>query len=128
MERTKNHYYVNDRPHLVVERARGRVAVAHCYSSTRVRVTSLGRLSERELRGLFSLGLLACGQEFRIVSRCDGSEPPAGHDEVPCVAFDAATGARLAGPAINPYSQEPYAPARVPYYSYECEVRCDSSG
>ena len=117
--------YPNNRPHLTIELTGG-ASLGRCYSASYWRVTSRFRRTREALVGLEKLGMIGGGQEFTIKSRCDGHEPPAGFDEIVCVELDEA-GNALPGPAINPYSGEPYGPVKQEFYVYECESRVDSS-
>lgn len=116
--------YPNPRPSLVIERTGG-ASLGACYDESYWRITSTNRIKKETIRQLFELGLIGFGQEFSIKSQCDGKEPPAGTDTVECVETDQ-RGNTLPGPAINPYSGEPYKPYQYPYFVYECVSRCDS--
>jgi hypothetical protein len=120
----KSFVYRNPRPALVVESTGGR-QLGRCYHESTYRVTSRDKLSKKRLQALFEAGFLGVGQEFFVVSPCDGTEAPAGEDLVPCVVI-ADSGETLDEPAINPYSGKPYPPAPHHYFVYECRTRCDS--
>lgn len=120
----KSFVWRNSRPVLVVEFIGSR-QLGHCYHETRYRVTSRERMIRKRLLALFDAGFLGLGQEFDVVSICDGTESPAGEDIVPCVVVNE-LGNVLDEPAINPYNEKPYPPSPHPYYVYECSTRCDS--
>jgi len=122
---TKSYVYRNARPSIVIE-SRGGKQLGNCYHASYYRVTSLRKLTKETIDGMFRLGLIGYGQEFCILTKCDGSEEPAGTDTVPCVVIDEGTGEVIDEPAINPYSGEPYGPNMQPYYVYDTESRCDS--
>lgn len=121
----KHYVYRNTRPKLVIE-CTGSKNLGRCYTATYYRITSLERLSKEKLEGMFDIGLIGLGQMFSILSKCDGTEEPAGTDTVPCVVVDPVTGEVLNERAINPYTGEPYLPNMQPYYVYNTENRCDS--
>lgn len=121
----RSYVYMNTRPQLSVEHTGGR-HLGNCYYATSYKVTSLKRLSRETVKGLFDLGFMGYGQEFNVISPCDGKEPPAGTDEVPCTTVDRWTNKPTGEPAINPYSGLPYGPSLQEYFVYECESRCDS--
>jgi hypothetical protein len=112
------------RPKLVIERTGGG-AISNCYSGDTWRIISTFRLTKEKIVALYKLGLVGFGQEFGVLSQCDGNELPAGYDTVDCVEVTP-KGEALPGPAINPYSEEPYTSMLFPYYIYECWSKCDS--
>ncbi len=120
---TRHHVYWNHRPRLVVEN-RGGKALGNCYIASFQRITSTLRMSRKEIEALRDAGVLHGGQEFYIRSQCDGNEPAAGQDMLPCVVE--LNGEILDEPAINPYSGLPYAPIQQSYFVYETESRVDS--
>lgn len=72
-------------------------------------------------------GIFGAGQEFNILSPCDGKEAPAGFDAVPPVVVDKANHKEIPGlVAVNEYSKEPYGPMNSPFYEYRVERRVDS--
>jgi len=118
--------YPKKRPKLVIERL-SKKEISNCYEESSWKVTSDYPLKKETIVGLYKLGLVGIGQEFSVISKCDGKEEPAGYDTVECVEVDS-NGKALPGPAINPYSDEPYKPHKYAYYEYICISRCDSSG
>lgn len=92
-----------------------------CCSVNGYRVRSMRKLTREALQGLFKLGLLGSGQEFRIHGIVDGNETPAGHYVAPCV--DEKTGL----PAKNPVTGLGYPDHKYPYYDYLTSTLCDSS-
>jgi hypothetical protein len=114
----------HDRPLLVIERTGGG-AIATNYSGDTWRITSTYPLKKEKIEALYKLGLVGFGQEFGILSQCDGNELPAGHDLVQCVEITP-KGEVLPGVATNPYSGKPYEPKLLPYYEYNCWSKCDS--
>lgn len=121
----KQYVYRNVRPQLVIESKGGR-SLGHCYTASSYRITSLSKLTAEKIQGLFNLGFIGYGQEFNVLSKCDGTEEPAGIDQVPCTVVDERTGEVLNEPPTNPYSGKLYAPSATPYYVYDTESRCDS--
>ena len=118
--------YKSPRPNLSIE-CTGGANLGNCYNASYWRVTSRFPLKSDVLHELNKIGVLGFGQEFRILSTCDGTEQPAGFDEAPPVDVDDRTG--------EPTGKEPRAwngalltkPSKQVYYVYECEARCDSS-
>jgi hypothetical protein len=117
--------YPNPRPSLVIENGGGS-KLGNCYYSHGYKITSRHKLSGDTIKGMRELGLLGYGQGFYIRSLCNGKEEPAGVDVVECVEYDE-RGKPLPGPAINPYSGEPYGTTEYKYYEYLVENRVDSS-
>lgn len=99
--------------------------ISNNYSGDTWRITTLYPLKKETILELNKLGLVGFGQEFGVLSQCDGKEQPAGYDTVECVEITK-SGEMLPGPAINPYSGEPYEAKKLPFYCYECYSRCDS--
>lgn len=112
------------RPSLTIEMTSSR-SLGHCYTEANYRVTSTRPLTHERLRLLFQAGFLGVGQEFIVNSKCDGTEGPAGFDDVPCIVIDD-HGNVLPEVAINPYSGRPYGSQQQPYFTYETCCRCDS--
>ena len=125
MSATKNFVYRSSRADIAIK-CTGGASLGNCYSASYWTVTSRHKLTVEKLEGMRKLGVLGFGQEFRILSKCDGTEEAAGHDEVPCSVEDRYTGKVLDEPAINPYSGEPYKPIQESFYIYNCESCCDS--
>jgi len=122
-----SYVYENTRPMLVVE-SRGGASLGRCYNACYFRVTSRVKISRERMLKLRDAGFLGFGQEFSILSKCDGSEQPAGHDSLPCVECDSSTGKPTGrAPAINPYSGKQYEPIEEAYFVYDVETRVDSS-
>lgn len=121
---TKRFIYRSGRPRLAIEHT-GNKTLGNCYEASYYRVTSLWRLKLEQLQALRAAGFIGSGQYFTIVSKCDGSEEPAGHDEAPCVVE--VDGKVTDEPAINELSGVPYKPIQQPYFVYEIDSRCDSS-
>jgi hypothetical protein len=117
--------YVSSRPEMVIE-SNGGSKLGNCYYSNGYKITSRSRIAEEQLRELRSIGFLGYGQGFYIRSQCDGKEEPAGVDVVECSEYDE-QGRLLPGPAINPYSGEPYGSTEYRYYEYLVENHVDSS-
>ncbi len=110
--------YPFKRPTLAIE-VTGGAKLGNCYRSTTYRVTAMPhRLKLEALHKLNDIGVLGFGQEFYVRSKCDGTEEPAGHDEVQCVEEDGTPAKRPDGRAFEPH--------RYPFFVYECESRCDS--
>lgn len=134
-----SHVYRNPRPILTIERGSER-ALGRCYSGTTYTVTSLQPLVMTDFKALRSTALLGYGQEFtvhQVGPAGDGTTIPVsqmvvvhqdlvatGFDDVPCIEINPAGNPTI---AINPRTQAPFKPMRVPYYVYECEDRVDSS-
>lgn len=127
-----------DRPKLVINLARSR-SLGRCYSEVVHHVTSLSPLSKEKLVSLFEAGLVGIGQEFDVaildsegkskpLPAANAVQDPSGVDLLEFVEVYAETGKPTGRPAINSYTKKPMAPARQNYYTYECIVRCDSSG
>lgn len=116
--------WLHKRPKLVIERTGGG-QISNCYSGSTWKITSLYPLKKETILSLYHAGVVGFGQEFGILSQCDGKEKPAGHDTVECVEISR-SGEVLPGPAINPYSAEPYPDKQLPFYVYECWSKCDS--
>ena len=121
----KDFVYKNNRPKLTIE-VIGSKELGRCFNATYYRITSTHKLSREALKGLYDIGLLGSGQGFATMTKCDGTEAPAGEDEVPCVVVDRRTQEVLNEQAINPYSKKPYASMKMPYFVYETETSCDS--
>lgn len=121
----KQFVYRNPRPQLVIESKGGR-SLGRCYTASSYRIISLSKMTAEKLQGLFRLGFIGYGQEFEIISKCDGTEEPAGIESIPCIVIDERTGAVLDEPPTNPYSGKLYEPSQSPYYVYDTESRCDS--
>lgn len=121
---TTRHIYLSHRPRLTIEYTGGKT-LGNFYEASYYRVTSFCRLNLDQLQALRAAGLLGSGQYFTVTSKCDGSEEPAGYDDVPCVVE--IDGQVVDQPAINPYSGAPYGPVKQPYFVYEIDSRCDSS-
>lgn len=143
MANGKSYVYRNPRPNLTIEPAGG-ASLGRCYSATYFRVTSLHPLSMKNLGALREAGFLGYGQEFsarQVIdekgSRCQVPNEldwrtskdvqATGVEDVPCVEVDDHTGKPTGNPPVNPYSGELYKPSSTPYFTYECEDRCDSS-
>lgn len=117
-------WWKNPRPNLTIEHT-GSENLGNCYNADYYLITtSKYRISKDQIIALKNAHLLGSGQEFRLKSKCDGTEEPAGMDDVPCVKF--IDGVAQPGPAVNPYSGEPYPNHPEPYYVYEIERRTDS--
>jgi len=116
--------YPHKRPQLTIELIGGK-NISRCYDEHTWKITSTFKLKPEKIKALYELGLVGFGQEFVVVSQCDGKEQPAGKDEVACVETTP-QGIELPGPAINPYTDEPYKPTFYSYYEYICVSRCDS--
>lgn len=121
----KTFVHRNPRPLLTIEHVRT-ISLGRCYSESLYTVTSRNRLDRETLVALREANLLGYGQEFGVKSKCDGTEEPAGYDEVPCTVVDDVTGEVVCGDAINPYTGQPYPPSKSYYYKYDCVSRCDS--
>lgn len=113
-------YWFPIRPDITIEKVSG-VGLGRCYSQTTYRVTANRRLTRDQLETLARIGIIPAGQEFGIISQCDGKEEPAFSDEVEPTALDR--------------DGHPTATARIditnrlnfPYWVYECYERTDSS-
>ena len=116
----------NPRPILTIEVARS-MKLGHCYSGTTYRITSRQRQTPGTLRKLFEAGVLGFGQEFRVISQADGKEEAAGLDECRAVLLRDNGILDLVTPAVN-WEGKPIPVARIPYFVYETETRCDSGG
>jgi len=121
----KSYTYPRTRPTLSIE-STGGARLGNCYNASYYKVTSAWRLTHEQLRKLNAAGVLGFGQEFTVKSQCDGKEPVAFVDLVPCVVMEG--GKVLDEPPVNPYSRtgELYKPSEYGYFVYECEARCDS--
>lgn len=115
----------NPRPQLTIECTRG-FQISNCYSGALWRVTSDRRLSRGTLEALNNAGVLGFGQEFRILSRADGSEDPAGKDAIQPSVRDRVTGNLVEGEIAVDYLGKPHTAMEMPFWIYECESRCDS--
>lgn len=122
----KTYTYDPIRPDLAIE-IDGSAKLGNCYYSTTYRITSRFKLTRWQIEALAAAGFLGCGQEFRILSQCDGTEEAHGTDELQCVVYD--NGKRTDEPPFNPYSRDgsQYPPITKPYYVYRAERRVDSS-
>lgn len=118
--------FMDVRPTLSVERAGGK-NLGNCYNAHYYKVTSTERLDEKRLRALRAGGFLGYGQDFIIKSKCDGTEPAADIEYLPCVEKDE-NGKIVNYDPHNPYTGKPYAPSARPYFVYETEDRIDSGG
>lgn len=121
----KRHVYRNTRPELVIE-LKGERSLGRCYSESNWKITSMSKLTSEKIRELYRSGFLGMGQEFHILSKCDGTESYAGVDLVDCVVVDEDTNEVLSEQAINQYTGEPYTPIEMKYYVYNTITRCDS--
>jgi hypothetical protein len=75
---------------------------------------------------MFVLGFFGAGQEFNILSPCDGKEAEL-VDFVSPLVFDKGTGKVIEGmPAVNEYTHKEYDDMKMPYYEYRVERRVDS--
>ena len=114
----ENHAYRDRTPTLTIKIVSS-AKLGTCYYSTTYRVTSKAvRLSAEKLAQLSRAGVLGQGQEFRVLSQCDGQEVPNAYDKVACTVTEDG------GACQNPQHKW----FEVPYYSYDCERRVDSSG
>jgi len=121
------HCWIPSRPHLAIKHLRTRPA-GNCYSISIYVVTSLWPLKPEALQALHKLGHIGFGQSFKITSQCDGKEEPTIHDEVPPITISRATGETVetCAPPCNEYTGKLLPPRRYSYYTYTCEVHCDS--
>jgi hypothetical protein len=115
--------YPTKRPNLVIEFVATK-SLGRCYSASTFKVTSRRPLKADDLNGLFQLGFLGVGQEFKFegptVAANYKNSTPTGYDDLQAVNEDGSM-------AINKYTNQPYAPIKDPYYVYTCETRVDSS-
>jgi|SRR5690349_5508114 len=113
-------FYHNPRPQLAIESTYTK-NLGRCYNAYGFKVVSRGRLTQKQLQALREAGFLGYGQGFEIKSQCDGTELPAGQDEVLCVNEDGS-------PGLNKYNgNKPYPAIRQNYWVYEVEDQVDSS-
>lgn len=130
--------FINPRPYLLVESLRS-AGLGNCYSSSTRRVTSTMPLDLASLQAIRGAGALVMGQEFYCHQIVDGKRvgvpakitwqdkvEPSGLDEVPCSVLDI-YGRPIPGEVAVNYRSEPIPPTKLPYYTYECESRVDSS-
>lgn len=133
--------YRNPRPVLTVARAGGG-QLGNYYQGTKYHITSIRPLDLSQIKAIRESGVIGSGQEFYVWGQLvDGrlvpipekldwkgrmTVMPSGTDLVECVAVDD-LGVDQPGPAINPYSKEPYQPIKESYYTYVIEDRVDSS-
>lgn len=109
--------WINPRPRLTIDMVRSHYR--NCVTTTVYRVTSTPfRVTRNQIDSLDKAGLLGSGQGFRVLSPCNGEEPPAFRDSVPCREFDAA------GNAVGHAKDFP--PHDVDVFVYEVERICDS--
>jgi hypothetical protein len=119
-------YWINKRPIMTVVMEESH-QYGRCYYGTTYKVTSTIRITREIFHQMFLGGVFGAGQEFNVLSQCDGKEVPAGFDAVPAVVVDKATNKEIVGVvAINEYSKEPYKPMNSPFYEYRVERRVDS--
>lgn len=113
-------YWFPIRPDITIENAGG-ASLGRCYSQTNYRVTANRRLTRAQLTGLAELGIIPVGQEFEIVSQCNGKEEPAFIDDIAPTAVDR-DGLPTATVRIVNVQH-----LKFPYWVYECYSRTDSS-
>lgn len=116
-------FYENKRPRLTIE-ITDSGTLGRCYYYTKYKITSVLKLSRESLEKLREAGFIGCGQGFQIDSICDGTESPAGEDELEPVEYR--DGKRVNEEPINKYTGKPYEKFISPYYEYNCESRVDS--
>lgn len=128
MSRDSDFVCLLTRPHMTVSGGPS-VQNGPCQSTSTYRVESHLRLTPEKLQHLFAAGVLGVGQEFRVLSQCDGKEEAAFLVEVPCVEIDRRTGKRITPEGqvpINPYSGKSCGTHSYPFFVYECSTYCDS--
>lgn len=113
-------YWLPTRPDVTIERVSG-MGLGRCYSQTNYRVTANRRLTRAQLHGLANLDIIPAGQEFGVLSPCDGKEEPAFFDEVEPTAIGR-DGLPTATVRIIDVKRRSF-----PYWVYECYERTDSS-
>lgn len=113
-------YWLPTRPDFTIEKVRG-VGLGRCYSQTTYRVTANRRITPAQLNQLAAIGIIPAGQEFGVLSQCDGKEEPAFYDEVEPTAIDR-DGLPTATVRIVDARRRSF-----PYWVYECYERTDSS-
>lgn len=95
----------NRRPALTIE-SEGQTKLGNCYWQYLTKITCIYKLKDETIQGMRNLGLIANGQEFRVLR----VEELADH-----WAFDG-----------NTYDGKPYPINAHPYYVYHVETRVDS--
>jgi hypothetical protein len=121
------HCWRPPRPSLTIEHKRTQKA-GHCYEISTYVVTSLWRLTKEQLGALHNIGVLGSGQSCKVTSQCDGKELPTLHVQAEPMTIDRRTGERVetAEPPCNEYTGKPLAPIPYDYFTYTCEIACDS--
>lgn len=113
------------RPQLTIEHVGSRPA-GRCVSESTYRIVSMWRLSVDQIRKLFDAGVIGCGQGMRILSQCDGAELPQVFDSEPAKAVDRWTGERVDTYDTPTHMGKPQGDTVFRFYTYTCEVTCDS--
>ena len=112
-------------PILTVE-LQSSVSLGHCYHGSTYKLTVTSRLSKKALHGMYVAGLFGAGQEFRVLSPCDGKEEPAGFETVQAKEYDMATMKVVNESPVNEFSKKPFPTMNEPFYVYLVERRTDS--
>lgn len=116
--------HIPSKPQLTIKSFAGK-NIGRCLNSYSYEIVSRVKLKENQLKALSTSGIISSGQMFYVHSKCDGTEEPFEYENVPCVEY--VNGEPQKGPAINPYTGNPYGPSKYSYYKYNVEVRVDSS-
>ena len=128
-------YYIGPKPKLSIE-SNGGASLGRCYSASYFRVTALHPLSMEDFRRLRDCGLFSGGQEFMVRQVAENGDKVkvaetldwqsvktvnrSGFDVVGLTNVEV-PGWKIIGPSTSKMTTE------IPYYTYEVEVRCDSS-
>jgi len=112
-----SHYFKITRPQITIDIDYTR-ELGRCYFATGYRIISQFKLSSLQIMKLRESGLLGSGQEFSVMSQCDGKENPTGYDLAHCYKKD------TFGQDLGIDTSVP--PMKSPYYVYDCEDRTDS--
>jgi LysM repeat protein len=93
--------------------------------TTTYQITCQHRLNSVQLNRLRSAGVLGIGQQFVIMSPCDGSEAGTLID-VPFVEINDESHQIVNSNPVNRYSNKPYGSTKVTIYTYICQDLTDS--
>lgn len=113
------YHYPDPLPLLTIEKIGSR-GTGRCLTETNYKIRSKRELTDNEIADLARCGVFSSGQALGVVGRERETH------EVECVAMNTRTGQRLPGPAMNPYTGEPYKAAILTYHVALVRVTCDS--
>ena len=119
----KTCYFIDPNPVIAIHRGESK-ELGRCYSGGEYKIVSTKKLKSQDILKFWDMGLLGYGQEFSIMSKCDGTEEPAGFTEVEGVMMDK-FGKKYNDPPVD-WAGNPAKPTKFFYYEYITHWRCDS--